>query len=194
MCGGDFGIHRGCDRGQAYCGAICRTKGRQRTSRAARRRHRETAEGRADHRDWQRAYRRRRRVVDHGSQNLTTSANQPGDPNGSNTRRTVDHRTQAEIGWAADRHKIERADRNDRRSQRFCAFRASAEPVDRPSSSDCVVCGGSLREPRLVRGVGIGPVRSRDARGPPRDAVLKGKTRCQSKTTTRGSRSRDRRF
>jgi len=76
LCGGPFVIHRRCFRGHAYCGDPCRHEGRRRTARAARRRYRESlgADGRADHREREQARRSNCRVEDHGSENLTASA------------------------------------------------------------------------------------------------------------------------
>jgi len=67
---------RSCDRGQAYCPEPCRAVARRGVVRAARQRHRDSPEGRADHRDHQRAYRARRgrRVRDLGSRKLPGSA------------------------------------------------------------------------------------------------------------------------
>jgi hypothetical protein len=63
-----------CDRGQRYCSGTCRERARLRQRRSANRRHQQSAEGRLDHRDRQRAYRERRRqpnisagVTDQGS-------------------------------------------------------------------------------------------------------------------------------
>ena len=66
-----FNVCRPHDRGQMYCSQPCRKKARQRVCRAARARHQATDEGRRDHRDRQRAYRRRqaalKSVTDPGS-------------------------------------------------------------------------------------------------------------------------------
>jgi len=75
-CGGELWTHRRSDHGHAYCGQACRDGGRTGTARKARGRHR-ASEGRADHRDHQRAYRareRERHVGDHGFKKLTTPA------------------------------------------------------------------------------------------------------------------------
>ena len=69
-CGVVFWICRHCDRGHKYCGERCRKKARRQQQRDANRRHRQSREGRLDHRDRQRAYRKRcrlRRVTDHTS-------------------------------------------------------------------------------------------------------------------------------
>jgi hypothetical protein len=66
-----------CDRGQVYCSPGCRETARRLQLRAANLRHQQSEEGRLDHRDRQRAYRRRltgsattsaaQNVTDHGS-------------------------------------------------------------------------------------------------------------------------------
>ncbi|MGH9751644.1 MAG: hypothetical protein ACREA2_02585 [Blastocatellia bacterium] len=66
-----------CDRGQVYCSPGCRDTARRLQLRAANLRHQRSEEGRLDHRDRQRAYRRRlartahastmESVTDHGS-------------------------------------------------------------------------------------------------------------------------------
>lgn len=72
-CGAVFYVCRSCDRGQVYCGSDCRTAARRVQRRAANGRHQRSPEGRADHRDRQREYRRRLvalRVTDQGSDGL----------------------------------------------------------------------------------------------------------------------------
>jgi hypothetical protein len=69
-CGSVFYVCRPCDRGQRYCSERCRDKARREQRRAANCRHQRSLEGRLDHRDRQREYRRRlaaRRVTDQGS-------------------------------------------------------------------------------------------------------------------------------
>jgi hypothetical protein len=69
-CGAVFYVCRSCDRGQVYCSGDCRTAARRAQKRAANGRHQRSSEGRADHRDGQREYRRRLvglRVTDQGS-------------------------------------------------------------------------------------------------------------------------------
>ena len=69
-CGAVFYVCRSCDRGQRYCSERCRERSRREQRRAANRRHQRSPEGRLDHRDRQREYRRRlveRRVRDQGS-------------------------------------------------------------------------------------------------------------------------------
>ena len=70
-CGSVFYVCRACDRGQRYCSERCREKARREQRRAANRRHQCSPEGRLDHRDRQREYRRRLvvlRVTDQGSE------------------------------------------------------------------------------------------------------------------------------
>jgi hypothetical protein len=55
-----FWICSHCDRGQRYCSLACRIRSRLEQLREARRRHQQSPEGRLDHRDRQRAYRRRK--------------------------------------------------------------------------------------------------------------------------------------
>ena len=68
-CGAVFYLCPSCDRGQRYCSERCREKVRREQRRAANRRHQRSDEGRLDHRDRQREYRRRMvsRVTDQGS-------------------------------------------------------------------------------------------------------------------------------
>ena len=54
-CGALFFICRSCDRGQSYCSQFCGRLQRRQQCRAANRRHQQSPEGRADHRDRQRA-------------------------------------------------------------------------------------------------------------------------------------------
>lgn len=64
-----------CDRGQQYCTAECRGRVRRRQHRVANRRHQQSAEGRLDHRDRQKRYRRRhhaKSVTDQGSQSVSS--------------------------------------------------------------------------------------------------------------------------
>ena len=67
-----FAICSHCDRGHVYCGPPCSLGARRDSLRRARRRHRRSPEGRLDHRDRERARRRRKqlfvpRVGDHPS-------------------------------------------------------------------------------------------------------------------------------
>ena len=58
-CNAVFCICRSCDRGQRYCGPDCRLRVLREQRRRANRRHQNSPEGRLDHRDRQRAYRKR---------------------------------------------------------------------------------------------------------------------------------------
>ena len=58
-CGVVFWICRHCDRGHRYCGERCRQKKRRQQTRDANRRHQQSEEGRLDHRDRQRVYRKK---------------------------------------------------------------------------------------------------------------------------------------
>ena len=71
-CGARFFVCRACDRGQRYCSAACRAQARTQQQRNARQRHQRSRAGRLDHRDRQRAYRRRRAVRRHAA--VTSSA------------------------------------------------------------------------------------------------------------------------
>jgi hypothetical protein len=74
-CRAVFWICEHCDRGQRYCGSACRTEARLKQRRSANRRYQHSPEGRLDHRDRQREYRRRRaRVTDQGSHSITFPA------------------------------------------------------------------------------------------------------------------------
>lgn len=62
FCHERFYICSRCYRGQEYCGKVCGEQARRRQLREANRRHRQSPEGQADHRDRQRAYRECRRL------------------------------------------------------------------------------------------------------------------------------------
>ena len=83
--------------GQRYCSLPCRIQARQQQSRSANR-HQQSPEGRADHRDWQREYRHRRRirasVTDQGSTSIASSGRMP-------TCDARSARTTTEVGFAA---------------------------------------------------------------------------------------------
>lgn len=71
-CRAVFWICEHCDQGQRYCGSSCRNAARLRQRRRANRRHQDSPEGRLDHRDRQRKYRRwSARVTDQGSLSIT---------------------------------------------------------------------------------------------------------------------------
>lgn len=78
-CASSFEVCVPCDRGQRYCGPECASRGRRSSARAARRTHRRSPEGRADHRDAERRRRARRRegVGDQPSGKLTDAAIAP---------------------------------------------------------------------------------------------------------------------
>jgi len=59
-CGAMFFLCSRCDRGQRYCSIACREQSRREQHRRANCRHQQSPEGRLDHRDRQRRYRRRR--------------------------------------------------------------------------------------------------------------------------------------
>jgi len=70
-----------CDRGHRYCSLACRQLARLKQRRGANRRHQQSPEGRLDHRDRQREYRRRRgqpgsraSVTDQGSLSIACPA------------------------------------------------------------------------------------------------------------------------
>ena len=76
QCQTQFFICSRCDRGQRYCSLLCRHQARRQQRRCANRRHQQSAEGRADHRDRQRRYRERKRtpVTDQSSISIATPA------------------------------------------------------------------------------------------------------------------------
>ena len=57
-------VCRPCYRGQGFCGSRCKVAARTESKRAARARHRQSPEGRLDHRDHERARRKRRREAE----------------------------------------------------------------------------------------------------------------------------------
>jgi len=76
-CHAVFWICRHCDRGQRYCSPTCRAQARLQQRRDANCRHQRSPEGRLDHRDRQREYRRRHaqtRVTDQGSLSILSPA------------------------------------------------------------------------------------------------------------------------
>ena len=81
-CGAVFYLCPHCDRGQRYCSSRCRDKSRRRQRREANRRHQQSMEGRLDHRDRQRAYRRRlqARVTDQSSLRTSPCVNLTAPP------------------------------------------------------------------------------------------------------------------
>ena len=81
-CGTVFYLCPHCDRGQQYCSPRCREKSRRLQRREANRRHQQTPDGRADHRDRQREYRQRlkTRVTDQSSLHSSPCANLTAPP------------------------------------------------------------------------------------------------------------------
>lgn len=81
-CGARFFVCRACDRGQCYCSAACRAQARAQQRRTARQRHQHSTAGRLDHRDRQRAYRRRLAVRRHTTQatSATVTSAAPSTP------------------------------------------------------------------------------------------------------------------
>jgi hypothetical protein len=77
-CHAMFFICEHCDRGHRYCSPQCREPARLQQRRCANGRHQQSLEGRLDHRDRQRDYRRRRqaqaRVTDQGSLSIASPA------------------------------------------------------------------------------------------------------------------------
>jgi hypothetical protein len=70
-----FYVCRRCDRGQAYCGEVCRRSGRCAVVRAAKRRYRQHALVREDERERLREH--RARVRDQGSKEVAPEASVP---------------------------------------------------------------------------------------------------------------------
>lgn len=82
-CHAIFFICSHCYHGQRYCSDACRDQTRRRQLRQANRRHQRTTEGRLDHQDHQREYRRRQaqaRVTDQGSPSILFSASSSSGP------------------------------------------------------------------------------------------------------------------
>ena len=94
-CGARFFLCPACDRGQCYCSAVCRQRARTCQRRTARQRHQRSPAGRLDHRDRQRAYRRRLAVRRHTEQaTAPTPATAPLPPDKKNV---TDHASQAAV-------------------------------------------------------------------------------------------------
>lgn len=70
-CHARFYVCRSCDRGHRYCCPACRVEGRRRCLQVVRRRHEQSPEARADHRDRQRAYRQRCRQAALAAKSVT---------------------------------------------------------------------------------------------------------------------------
>lgn len=100
-----------CDRGQRYCSLDCRRQSRVEQLREARLRHQQSPEGCLDHRDRQRAYRRRKAassagasaisVTDHASKASLDSATIASPPD-SGLAEPISHRVWrvlSDFGW-----------------------------------------------------------------------------------------------
>lgn len=167
QCGAEFWIHESCFRGHAYCSERCRVEGREETARRARKRLRDTAEGREDHRDAERDRRARERraatrVADQTSKNLTAPADLAGP---------------SEVPDEAREHKDPSRPGQGRRERMAAVVRRptyvmsrSLRPLEPGSGCGtghqadrvCIVCGLDGGEPvplpgRLVRGHARGP-------------------------------------
>lgn len=125
-CNAVFSICRSCDRGQCYCSSGCRLPALREQRRRANRRHQASIEGRLDHRDRQRAYRKRcaqRRVTDTSSPALTSPGNISAWHPGSATTSLHAALTAFSQGFAA------------------LPIHRSQQPNQQPSLFRCVVCG-----------------------------------------------------
>jgi hypothetical protein len=133
-CYAPFWICRFCDRGQRYCSSRCRASAQQEQQRLANRRHQQSLEGRLDHRDRQRAYRKRcaqRRVTDQSSPALVSASKmQPCDFGSTQIA--------ARVGSSALRVRF----------RALPAWHARKLPPPR-----CVICGrqGYVRDPFILR-------------------------------------------
>jgi len=120
-CNAVFWICRHCDRGQRYCSAVCRDQARRVQRRRANCRYQQSPEGRLDHCDRQREYRRRRAcVTDQGSLSITSPP-----LFACGTQETTSLPPSGDLGVA------------------FIQFRQPAQ--SRPSILRCIVCSRSGR-------------------------------------------------
>ena len=105
-CGAVFRICRRCDRGHRYCSPACRRQARRRQRRCANQRYQQSPEGRLDHCDRQREYRRRARtrVTDQASPSIFSPA-PCGYDNPGSTRRVTQTSSAAAIRqcWPSSR-------------------------------------------------------------------------------------------
>ena len=123
-CGALFFICRSCDRGQVYCSQPCRRLQRRLQCRAANRRHQQSPEGRADHRDRQRAYRQRQqqaRVTDQRRQRYRSSF----------------RLWEPLAAYSMPRRSVQRRQENSR-ADTFCRSRPGFRPA-------CIRCGRAGR-------------------------------------------------
>lgn len=77
QCRATFFVCASCDHGQRYCSGACRDQARRHQKRRANQRYQQSPEGRLDHRDREREYRRRQaqtRVTDQGSLLIISSS------------------------------------------------------------------------------------------------------------------------
>lgn len=172
LCRRLFFACRLCDRGQRYCGEACAGEARQRALRAARLRHQRSPEGRLDHRDRQRAYRARLRVMDTRSEMLAQSAT---------VRGRADDLAPSEIPDSGPQETIDaqafedgpRSDAADAVAAQERPRRAEVEPIGsggigaqlRSEGARCRFCG---TRGRLVRAGFVRRPRARSAvRAPP---------------------------
>jgi hypothetical protein len=95
-CGARFFLCPACDRGQCYCSAACRRSVRTVQRRAARQRHQRSPAGRLDHRDRQRAYRRRLAVRRHAESGATPTPT-PTAPLSTPEKNVTDHASHAPV-------------------------------------------------------------------------------------------------
>ena len=118
-CGAVFWICRHCDRGHKYCGERCRRKARRQQHRDANRRNQQSREGRLDHRDRQRAYRKRCRL-----------------------QRVTDHTSPATYDWGSI--TVAELSPSENGSE---SVSGEAGPADYPEfEPTCIICGRSRKE------------------------------------------------
>jgi hypothetical protein len=132
-CNAAFVICRSCDRGQCYCSPECRAAARREQRRRANRRHQHSPEGRLDHRDRQREYRKRcaqRRVTDTSSLAVASLGNIA-------TCAPESENTIVRVGFSASSLGC----RVFANGQRHCWAHLPLQT----SSLGCVICGRSAR-------------------------------------------------
>jgi len=129
-CNAVFCICRSCDRGQRYCDLRCRLPALREQRRRANCRHQHSPEGRLDHRDRQREYRKRcaqRRVTDTSSLALTSPGNISGCDSGLDKTVIRVAGTATSLGCGAFATRRRRSEKHS------------------PCLLRCVVCGRSGR-------------------------------------------------
>ena len=181
-CGVIFYLCQRCERGQIYCGPACRREARRRSLRAARARHQASELGRLDHRDHQRAYRARLRLV-------TASVTDQGSPRPPASRKVAAPAVAAPIPGVADpggrSANHERCDHGgDRRHLRRDAAAGDAPPA----RGDDGAAGGAIVRPSLDAGVATGKPGAGLAATAPRCAVCGVESAFIRLTTHRRSR------